>query len=111
MVRSKLHHRTLQCYYQELPPPPGFPGRVLFLRQHVSGPASTTLIADCVLLVFKRWCCQLQVSADKLLFRVMVRLAGISAHAWSVSTTGQALGPSCANLKPTPSTIAKSDLR
>jgi hypothetical protein len=62
-------------------------------------------------LVLKRWHRQLQASADKLLFWVMVLLVDIPAHAWSVSMASQALGLSCPSLKPTPSTIAKSDLR
>jgi hypothetical protein len=69
-------------------------------------PPSTSLI-----LVFKWWHRQLLAMTKKLLFLVVVRISGISAHVWHPAMAQQILSPSCSCIQPTASNLAKTNLR
>jgi hypothetical protein len=61
-------------------------------------------------LIFKRWRRQLMASAEKLFYRVTLRIRGIPAHVWSISTARKLLSPACSNVRPTRATQSKVDL-
>ena len=61
-------------------------------------------------LRFRPWLRQSMASTDAMLFRVLVDLRGIPAHAWMLSTAERILGVACNSLIPTPETVAKEDL-
>jgi hypothetical protein len=62
------------------------------------------------MLMFKHWHRQAMTSAEKLFYRVTLRLQGILAHVWSLATACKLLSPACSNVRLTPATLAKMDL-
>jgi hypothetical protein len=55
---------------------------------------------------------QLLTTVDKLPYWVMLRMHGIRAHAWNLSTSQQILAASsCSSIQLLPSTVMKTDLR
>lgn len=62
-------------------------------------------------LIFKRWRRQIAATAEPLEFHILIEIRNMPAHAWSLETAASLLGSSCTDLKPTPDTMLRADLR
>lgn len=63
------------------------------------------------LLIFKRWRWQIAASAEPIQFHVLIEIRNLPAHAWNLDTIASILSSSCTDLKPTPETMSRADLR
>ena len=66
--------------------------------------------ADMVLR-FRRWNRLSTAEGESMRYRVLLEIRGIPSHAWSAATAQIILGDACAILEPTPTTVARADLR
>lgn len=60
-------------------------------------------------LIFQRWTCQFMPTAALLLFKVLVAIENLPAHAWSNSAAQTIHGNSCALIQLAPETVARVD--
>ena len=66
--------------------------------------------ADMVLR-FRRWNRLSTAEGESMRYRVLLEIRGIPSHAWSAATAQIILGDACAIPEPTPTTVARVDLR
>jgi len=64
-----------------------------------------------MVLRFRRWNRLSTAEGESMRYRVLLEIRGIPSHAWSAATAQIILGDACAIPEPTPTTVARADLR